>query len=380
MARTDRPRRAGTLRELEPQYRILFERNPHPMWVFDTETLRFLAVNDAAIEQYGYSRVEFMKMSILDIRPADDPPRPWRATARTGADFYGIGVHRRKSGEHFDVEVYWNVVEFEGRPAHLVLAMDVSHRKLAERKIRRLHERLERRVVERTAALEAANRELEAQVQERTRLSNEVVRVQETERRRLARELHDEVGQILTGLKMTLQAIRFDDGDGAREKLAWAQSMLDSLMLQIRELSLQLRPAVLDDLGLLPALLWHIDRYTTQTGVRVAFTHVGIDVRLPPDVETAAYRIVQEALTNVARHAGVTEAKLWVRGDDRELVVIVEDEGRGLPRDQAVRHSGGLSGMRERALLLGGQLLIEAAGQAGTRVTAILPIGTEPPT
>jgi signal transduction histidine kinase len=133
---------------------------------------------------------------------------------------------------------------------------------------------------------------------------------------------------------------------------------------------------VLDDLGLLPALLWHIDRYTARTGVHVAFTHVGIDERLPTEIESAAFRIVQEALTNIARHAGVTEARLWARRDPREISIIVEDDGRGIPRERLSAATSGLSGMRERALLAGGQLLIETSA-AGTRVTAIVPFGEE---
>jgi PAS domain S-box-containing protein len=369
--------RGGALRALERQYRVLFKRNPHPMWVFDQKTMRFLEVNEAAVAQYGFSRREFLGMTILDIRPPDHAARvlPFVDMARHGIDVHdNTSLHRRKSGEVFEADVYWNTVRFRGRTAQLVLALDISHRRTVERELQRLREELEQRVVDRTAALEQMNHDLQAEVEERMRLSIQLVQVQEVERRRLARELHDEVGQILTGLKLTLQTLTRDvDGPDAREKLAWSESLVDTLMKQIRELSLTLRPTVHDDLGLLPALLWHVDRYTTQTGVRVAFTHVGIDQRLPPEVETAAFRIVQEALTNVARHAGVAEVKLWVRRAAGELSVVVEDEGRGLPaRDASPRLDTGLRGMRERATLLGGALLVETS-EAGTRLTAILP-------
>jgi PAS domain S-box-containing protein len=367
-------RRGRALARAEP-YQQLFDRNPQPMWVVALETFRFLAVNDAALERYGYSRDEFLAMTILDIRPAEDIPAVLRTLEipRSRSDIHGTWRHRMKSGELIDVELHWNSVMFRGRRAHLVLALDMTPRRKVEHELKKLRDQLEQRVAERTAALEAVNRELEAEIQERVRLSNQLVHVQEAERRRLARELHDEVGQTLTGLKLTLQAIPRLDGGEAREKLGWAESIVDTLMKVIRELSLNLRPSMLDDLGLLPALLWLIDRYTVGTGIHVAFTHVGIDGRLATEVESAAFRIVQEALTNVARHAGVEEVRLWVRRDPRELSVIVEDDGQGIPRERLTVISSGLSGMRERAELVGGQLLIETSA-AGTRVTAIVPL------
>ena len=344
------------------------------MWVFDVKTLRFLAVNDAAIRQYGYSRREFLLMTILDIRPASEIGHVLRSidVTRSGDHVHGTWRHHGRSREPFEVEVYWNTVRFRGRDAQLVLAMNISRRMHAERGLTKLRDELERRVADRTAALEQANSELAEEIRERKRLATQIVRVQEVERRKLARELHDEVGQTLTGLKLTLQTIpRVDE---AGERIVWAESLVDGLMRQIRELSLNLRPSVLDDLGLLAALLWHIERYTAQTGVRVAFTHVGIDQRLPADIEIAAFRIVQEALTNVARHAGVRDARLWMRRDPQELSVIVEDDGRGVVERKSGADSSGLSGMRERATLLGGELIVDTLEAGGTRVTAILPL------
>jgi signal transduction histidine kinase len=133
---------------------------------------------------------------------------------------------------------------------------------------------------------------------------------------------------------------------------------------------------MLDDLGLLPTLLWHFERFTAQTRVRVAFQHSGLDRRFPAALETAAYRIVQESLTNAARHAGVGEVAVRLWANAERLSVQVEDEGTGFHPEPvlAAAMSSGLPGMRERALVLGGQLTVDAAPGAGTRLTAVLPL------
>nr|NIN99224.1 histidine kinase [Anaerolineae bacterium]NIQ82060.1 histidine kinase [Anaerolineae bacterium] len=203
------------------------------------------------------------------------------------------------------------------------------------------------------------------------------VEVQEAERRYIARELHDEIGQLLTGLKLTLDMCVRSPADEVGTNLDEAREVVNELITRGRELSLVLRPSMLDDLGLLHALLWHLERYTTQTGIRVSFKHTGLEGRFASEVETAAYRIVQEALTNVARHADVDEVtvRLWV--DQDTLSVQIEDQGTGFEPEIALTASAssGLSGMQERAVLLGGHLTVESAPGAGTRLTAELPLG-----
>lgn len=210
------------------------------------------------------------------------------------------------------------------------------------------------------------------------KLSRQLLEVQEAERRHIARELHDEVGQALTGLKLLLDmSTRLPAGE-ATANLGEAQAMIHELMALVRDLSLDLRPAMLDDLGLLPTLLWHLDRYTNQTHVCVTFKHAGLEGRrFAPQVETAAYRIVQEALTNVARHAGVSEVTVRLWTDQDTLSVQVKDRGAGFDPEATLATSDtiGLAGMRERAVLLGGQLTIESVPGAGTYVTAELPLG-----
>jgi signal transduction histidine kinase len=256
----------------------------------------------------------------------------------------------------------------EGKQRRAIVAL---HEALDE--LTQLSQDLERRVEARTTDLDASNQALKAEIIKSRDLSRRLVQARETERRRLARELHDQIGQSLTGLKFTLEATSRDSAPAKGKPEAL--ELVESLMAQVREISLDLRPAVLDDLGLIPALLWHFDRYHSQTGIRVMFTQTGIEERLTPEIETAAFRIVQEALTNIARHAGVTEARVWIRKDPEELSVIVEDEGCGFPQpsSQALR-SPGLSGMRERATLVGGHFSLVTAPSSGTRISAVLPL------
>jgi PAS domain S-box-containing protein len=209
-------------------------------------------------------------------------------------------------------------------------------------------------------------------------LSQRLVEVQENERRYIARELHDEIGQAMTGLKLVLDMAARSPGEDVGESLREALTLVDGLMTQVRNLSLDLRPTMLDDLGLLPALLWHCGRYTDQTSVHVDFRHTNLEGRrFGPKVETAAYRIVQEALTNVARHADVDKVtvRLWAEQDS--LNVQIEDRGAGFDPERALvaEESSGLVGMHERAVLLGGELTIESTPGTGTRLVAELPLG-----
>ncbi|KAF0174484.1 MAG: sensory box sensor histidine kinase [Limisphaerales bacterium] len=217
-------------------------------------------------------------------------------------------------------------------------------------------------------------------ITERQALARKVVEAQEAERRFIARELHDEIGQHLTGLKLSVELAGQLPADALPARLAETRARVDELLAKVRGLSLDLRPQMLDELGLLPALELLFDRFTAQTRVRVDFKQVGLSERLAPEIETAAYRVVQEALINIARHAKVTKAdvRLWLAGG--ALGIQVEDEGAGFDVEAAARrtHSCGLAGMRERLVLLGGSLRIDSAPGAGTCLVATLPLKSAP--
>jgi PAS domain S-box-containing protein len=206
-------------------------------------------------------------------------------------------------------------------------------------------------------------------------LSRQLVHIQEAERREIARELHDEVGQALTGLKLSLEMSTRLSAEEAQQILQRALDQIDELMVHVRDLSLDLRPAMLDVLGLVPTLLWHFERYSLATGVQVDFQHTELEPRFAPELETAAYRIIQEALTNVARHAGVTAVRvhIWTTRDFLEIEVV--DAGRGFQVEETLAQAktAGLAGMEERAMFLGGHLSIESTPGTGTRLMAALP-------
>lgn len=219
--------------------------------------------------------------------------------------------------------------------------------------------------------------EMRASHEQLERLSHRLLQTQIEERRQVGRELHDEIGQLLTMLNIILDMVANSPPEEMHRNLEEAKGLVKELMTKVRNLSLELQPTMLDDLGLLPALLWHIDRYMAQTRMRVQFTHCSLEGRrFTPAIEIATYRIIQEALTNVARHARVSEVEIEVWVTEDELRIQVRDVGVGFEPKIALAQaaSAGLLGMRERAALAGGHLTIESAPGKGTTITVIFPI------
>jgi signal transduction histidine kinase len=189
------------------------------------------------------------------------------------------------------------------------------------------------------------------------------------------------MGQMLTGIKLNLQEVRQQVNADAAKKIGSIQQDIGDLMIRMRDLSARLRPSLLDDLGLLPALQWHIERFSKQTRVRVDFQHEGVDRRLPHETSLTLFRIVQESLTNAVRHSGAKSVKITLMTHDGTIHVIVRDEGTGFDPEDALnrRTTLGLAGMRERVEMVGGSLLINSAKGKGTEIRCSIPVdGTLP--
>jgi PAS domain S-box-containing protein len=354
------PRKAaeGRLRESEERHRLIADLTSdyaYTCTVDEAGEAHMESATDGFARVTGYTVAEVEALGWERfIHPKDYPAarRRMAGVLAGKADAYELRIitrGRRVRWVRYLMHPVWD--RARGRVVRLIGAVqDITGRKRAERKLREYAARLQT-------------------------LSHRLLEVQEQERRHLSRELHDEIGQALTGLKLALEmSARLPAGE-VRASLDEAQRQLRELTGRVRDLSFLLRPTMLDDLGLLPALCWLVERHAAKTGLRVHFEHAGLERRLPPGVETAAYRIAQEALTNVARHARVNEARLRVWFDGGLLRVQVEDQGRGFDYEAALAAgaSNGLSGMHERAGLLNGRLAVETSPGAGTRLTAELP-------
>lgn len=211
-----------------------------------------------------------------------------------------------------------------------------------------------------------------------TRLSHQLVEAQENERRRVARELHDEIGQLLTAMNISLESTTKQVEDAAiAKKLNDNLGFTKELMSRISKLSLALRPTVLDDLGLAPALTSLVQRLQSTTELQIDLTMSDLTgKRFSPELEISVYRIVQESLTNVIRHAKTKRVKIDLSLQKEKIILMIKDEGKGfdVERALALNESSGILGMKERAELLGGTLLLETKPGQGAQISASLPL------
>jgi PAS domain S-box-containing protein len=278
--------------------------------------------------------------------------RLWE-TILAGEAFRAVFINRRRNGTLYHEEkTITPIRDSRGHITHFVSAgRDITERTRAEEQLRRSREEL---------------RSLAAHLQS----------VREDERTRIAREIHDDLGQGLTGLKIDLSRLaarlpKVDLINEARSMLA----LVDGAIRSVRRICTELRPGVLDDLGLMAAIDWQRQEFEARTNIRCQFNTDMVDIDLDRQVATAVFRILQETLTNVARHANATDVTIALKRCRDRLVLIVQDNGRGISeREIAGRTSLGLLGMRERAALLGGQFSIEGLPMRGTVVTLEVPL------
>jgi two-component system, chemotaxis family, CheB/CheR fusion protein len=269
----------------------------------------------------------------------------------------------------------------EGSSAH-VAALARSAAALRER-----NRRLEQRLEERTASLAEAGAALEAERADRQRaerarnlLLRQLATAEEEERRRISLELHDRMGQLLTGLLLGLRALQREAGADERDaRLDDLVKLTDQIAREVQSLALELRPPALDNLGLRLALQSHLESWSDRHGLEADFHSTGLEgERFPREVEITLYRVVQEGLTNVFKHAGATRVSLLLERRSRNLIAILEDDGAGFDVEEALASPEGskrlgLRGMRERLAVLGGTLVIESSPGSGTTVFARIP-------
>lgn len=226
------------------------------------------------------------------------------------------------------------------------------------------------------------NTMLEAIDESNRQRATQIFNAQEQERIRIARELHDETSQVLTSLLISLALLEESvTSPTARERIADTRQLAHQTLRAIRNLSLDLRPSALDDLGLLPALRWYMKEYKQKFAIEPEFHATGLKERLPAEMETALYRIIQEALTNVARHSQAHKVRVELNEDDQAVSATIVDDGHGFDVQQlkALPSTGqergwGLVGMNERATLLDGALVMDSKPGRGTTVSVRIPL------
>lgn len=417
-----RRRAEAQLQKREQEEQIIFDSVPAMIWYKDKNN-RILRANKAAADSMGLQVKDIEGRSTHDLYP-EEATRYYQTdlkVIRTGQPKLGIvEPYRIASGEK-----RW--VRTDKIPYHddsgdiigvIVFAVDITERVQAEESLQNAHAGLELLVEERTQSLAQANTALRAQIQERLRAeealktahayleqkveerttelaqANEGLRqsreqlralaahlesVREEERTRIAREIHDELGQALTGLKMDLAWLtkRLPDIKGAavlREKTIAMAEAITHTIEQVREISSDLRPGVLDQLGLVAAIEWQAHAFHKRSGIACRFEPAEKELAVDQARSTALFRMLQEALTNVARHADATQVTIRLAQEARELHLDIADNGTGISQAaQASPRSFGIMGMRERALALGGTLHIEGIAGTGTIVRVRVP-------
>jgi PAS domain S-box-containing protein len=350
---TERKGVEEALRESEERYRELFENAKDAIYVHDLSG-RYTSVNRATEKLSGYTREEIIGKNFIDFVVSKDVTRVrenlWKKLREEGETVYEVDVIDR-DGLRVPVEVSSRLIYENGVVAGVQgTARDITERKRADEALRTYSRRL--------------------------------VEVQEEERKRIARELHDKIGQVLTAVKLNLQALQnASETSASKPYIEENIAAVDEALQRVRDLSLELRPSLLDELGLAAALRWYVARYAQRTGIVTQAVTESFEAgeRIPRDIETACFRIAQEALTNTARHAQARRAWVKLRRLKGEIVLEVKDDGVGFDPETLRKYSSsaatlGLRGMEERALAVQGWLEIESAPSGGTAVRAHFPV------
>ncbi|MGO8786714.1 MAG: PAS domain S-box protein [Terriglobia bacterium] len=351
---TERKRAEEALRDSEERFRTIFETAGVGMALVDLEG-HPIKTNPTLRQMLGYSEEEFSRLAFTEFTHPDDRQLDWRLYSEVAAakrDRYNIEKRyiRKGGGLVWGMLVVSLVKDRHGCPMYCVgMVEDISERKRAEVELQRSRDRL---------------RALAARLQ----------KIREEERTKVAREIHDELGQALTAIKIELSSLSHDMPAEKKQRSESIMQLVDETIQSVRRISTELRPAVLDALGLVAAVEWAAEEFEARTGTKCQLDLPRHEVVIDHEHATALFRIFQETLTNVVRHASASEVNIRLGRENGNLYLEVHDNGKGVNEDQLSAGSSlGILGMRERALLLGGELTLTSAPGEGTTVRARIP-------
>ena len=395
---TDRKLTERTLRESEERFRLLVQ-GVREYAIFQLDPMGHVVSWNAGAERLkGYSSEEIIGRHFSVFYPEEDrmndKPRHILARAVRHGQSEDDGWRIRKDGSRFWANVV--ITALRDPKGSLLgfakLTRDTTKTREKEEALTKAKELLELRAEQRTAVLTRVNQELRTEIAERERaeeqlrtsldrlraLAARLQSVREEERTSIAREIHDELGQACTAIKMDLALIgrRLNKRHAQlRAKISSAMQLVDNMIGTLRRIASELRPQILDDLGLPAALEAQAQEFESRTGIRCSVTLPREPLTLDADISTAIFRIFQESLTNVARHAHAARVEARLEGENNRLIFQVSDNGRGFdPEEAKAGKSLGLVGMQERALLLNGELKIAGVPGAGTTMTLTIPL------
>jgi len=392
----ERKRIEDALKVSEVRYRRLFEAAKDGILILDADTGRISDANPFLQDLLGYSQAELLGKRLWEIGPFKDIAASRDAFRKLQTKKYirydNLPLET-KGRRRKHVEFVSNVYQENGTKVIQCNIRDITARNQAEEALANVSKELEKRVDDRTAELLTANKLMKRMLdegkraEEKIRKSREQLRnfsgrlqtLLEEERTRISREIHDELGQSLTALKLDLSLIRRKIlSDGLAEesgKVHEIELAVSRIIRTVRKIATDLRPGILDELGVVAAIKWMAKDFQSRTGISCKVAGQGADQISDPVLSTAIFRIVQEALTNVSRHAAASQVNVSLEKKGDTLIVEVRDNGIGIKEGRIIDpKSLGLIGIRERVLLLGGEAVISGKPGEGTLVRVILPM------
>lgn len=356
-------------------FRTFMDNTPASTFLKDADG-KYVFANRTVIERFRLPSPE--GKTDFDLFPTEDAAKfrehDNEVLTRAGPHEF-VERTQESDGEHIWLSVKFPVDDGRGRKLLGGMSIDVTERERAQEELQRVRQGLESEVKARSAELRTANDSLRE-------LSGRLLQLQDAERRRIARELHDSVGQLLAAMSMNLGSVMEETAKlspQAASAVVENERMVQEIIREVRTISHLLHPPLLDEAGLVSALQWYVEGFASRSKIEVKLDCSSPLKRLPPDLETAIFRIVQECLTNVHRHSNSSRAEVAVLENGNEVSVQIRDEGSGIPMEKLTalwnssRTGVGLRGMRERVGQLNGTLKVDS-GPRGTVVVASFPL------